>query len=391
MKTADYNLPFVRFVILAMLGSMVLSMACFADDGSTHSPGTPSPMWVTGYYLSDDTDKGRYPVSKIDFHAMTHMIDFCNFPGPDGTLDPQRTISPQQSAELIGPAHAAGCKVLVSLGTDDGLKYLHQDVSDAYRPVFVKTLVQFVMDRGYDGLDLDYEPIVDADVPNFVAFIQDLRSALDAAKPGLLLTVAAADQPAMYAKIQNSIDQINLMSYSESGLFQNFKSWYDSNLYGDQYSRMENFEPYPSCDQMVQDYINKGVNRSKIGLGIAFGGVVWTGVTCPRQSIKELKDQDVDDGDDYRDIMAKYYKASNYHWDPITHAAYLSFDGRKFADKKFIPYDDPRSCAEKVNYAETNGLGGVMMWEIGAGYRPDMPSGKQDEMLQAVKKAAGRN
>jgi chitinase len=53
----------------------------------------------------------------------------------------------------------------------------------------------------------------------------------------------------------------------------------------------------------------------------------------------------------------------------------------------FIPYDGDRDAAEKVAYAKQKGLGGVMLWEIGAGYRPNQPAGAQDLPLQAVKNA----
>jgi hypothetical protein len=40
-----------------------------------------------------------------------------------------------------------------------------------------------------------------------------------------------------------------------------------------------------------------------------------------------------------------------------------------------------------VSYARNQGLGGVMIWEIGQGYRATQPSGQRDPLLQAVKQA----
>ena len=328
-----------RHVRLLLLLTLIAAAVVSAGAGGCRADVSAArpPFWVTGYYLSDDTDKGRYPVSKIDFSAVTDIIDFCNFPGPAGTLDPARTIPPLESQEILVPAHAAGVKVLVSLGTDDGLVNIRPDIGDQYRAKFVATLVNFVISRGYDGLDLDYEPIVDSDVPNFTLFVQALRAALDAAKPGLLLTVAAADQPEMYAKIQGCFDQINLMTYSMSGPWSDYKSWYDSPLYPDPYDRMENYQPYPSIDSMVQDYINKGVSRSKLAIGVSFGGVVWTGVDGPRESIKGRTDVTANDGSDYRDIMNTYYTKSRYRWDPICRQSYLSIKGKSRAGDNLCP------------------------------------------------------
>ena len=285
------------------------------------------------------------------------------------------------------PAHAAGCKVIVGLASDDGLVNFRQDISDRYRSTFVAALVNFVIQRGYDGIDLDYEPIVDSDVPNFSLFVQALRAGLDAAKPGLLLTVAAADQPAMYAKIQNCFDQINLMTYDLSGKYHDFKSWYNSNLYGDPYERMLEYQPYPSIDDMVTQYLTAGVNRQKLAIGCAFYGYVWSGITGPKQDISGVKDSDINDGADYRYIMSTYYKKDRYHWDPVAHSAYLSIVGPTPAKSDFISYDDARACKEKVEYVKQNGLGGVMIWEIGAGYTPTIKHGPKDLLLQSIEQA----
>jgi chitinase len=378
-------LSVLNFSVIVALSYLIFN-AVPTDAQTPRTPGDVSP-WVTGYYLSGDNDSGRYPIDKIDFHALTDVIDFANFPGPGGTLDPARTISVQQSQEIIGPAHAAGCKVIVGLATDDGTKFIRQDITDQYRATFVNTLVQFVLDRGYDGIDIDYEPIIDSDVPNFTAFIQEIRAAMDAKKPGLLLTVAAADQPEMYANIQNCFDQINLMTYDLSGKYQDFKSWYNSNLYGDPYERMLNYQPYPSVDDMVTSYLTAGVSRSKLAIGVAFYGYVWTGISGPKQDISSITNSDINDGADYRTIMDTYYTKSRYHWDPIAYSAYLSIVAATPDKSIFVSYDDERACAEKVKYARENGLGGVMIWELGAGYRPTQKAGSQDTLLQAVRKA----
>ena len=53
----------------------------------------------------------------------------------------------------------------------------------------------------------------------------------------------------------------------------------------------------------------------------------------------------------------------------------------------FISYDDEHTCQAKVSYARNRRLGGVMIWEIGQGYRSTQPSGQRDPLLQAMKHA----
>ncbi len=52
---------------------------------------------------------------------------------------------------------------------------------------------------------------------------------------------------------------------------------------------MEHGKPYPSADQMVRDYVAAGIQPSKIVLGLAFYGYVWTGIDGPRESIATVK------------------------------------------------------------------------------------------------------
>ena len=90
----------------------------------------------------------------------------------------------------------------------------------------------------------------------------------------------------------------------------------------------------------------------------------------------------------YFDLMSTYFQSNLYHWDTSAQAAYLSLDNAGSINDKFISYDDEHACQAKVSYARNRRLGGVMIWELGQGYRPTQPSGQRDPLLQAVKQAA---
>src|SRR5205807_1165402 len=76
----------------------------------------PPPIWVTAYYAAWQT--GVLPPAKIDFTALTHLCHFSAFPRADGTLDTtiNGTLDRASAAALTQPAHAAGRKVLVTIG-----------------------------------------------------------------------------------------------------------------------------------------------------------------------------------------------------------------------------------------------------------------------------------
>lgn len=341
-------------------------------------------MWASAYYISGDADSGRLPVSQIDFSALTEIIHFALFPNADGTL--RQTITEHQSRELITAAHAAGCKVVVCMGEDND-DAMRSAASPVNRATLIKNLMQIVATRGYDGIDLDDEAVGDKDIVDYTALVTDLRAALDAYKPGLLLSAAVASEPKTFAALQGKFDQINLMAYDLSGKYENFRSWYNCSLYGDPTHVMEHGKPYPSASSMVRDYVAAGIQPSKIVLGLAFYGYVWTGIDSPRESIATVKQGDIDDGSDYAVVMDKYYSPSAYHWDSVAASPYLSFPSSDPKQRKFITYDDRRLTEMKIAYARQQGLGGVMIWELGAGYRKGQPDGQRDLLLQSVKQA----
>lgn len=153
--------------------------------------------WATAYYPVWHQQDGTFLPAKIDFTGFSHLIHFSVVPKADGTLDdapakPNSTITPAQSAAVIGLAHAAGRKVLLCVGGTATAPLFRPVLDDAVRPRFIASLVSMAVTRGYDGLDIDMEPITDADVPKCAAFIRELHTRMTAAQSGLLLTAATA-------------------------------------------------------------------------------------------------------------------------------------------------------------------------------------------------------
>ena len=373
------------FLLVFAVGLPCLSQGQAAPPVTAAARSRP---WISAYYLSGDDGSGRLPATAIDFSAITHLIHFGLFPNADGTLGPVSGVIPESDSKtVLALAHAAGCKVIVCMGSDEGGKNIRAALTDAVRPTLVHNLVQFVVSRGYDGLDLDDEALSDADVPTYAKFVPELRAALDAAKPDLLLTAAVGSRPALFAKLQGGFDQINLMTYDNSGPWPGHKTWYNASLYGAGSEMMNAKEDYPSVNETVKQYEAAGIPAAKLGIGVAFYGYIWSGVSGPKQSIVGLTDKDVNDGADYSLIMGTYYQPGRYHWDDQAKAPYLSINAPDPKDRKFISYDDTRLCALKIAYVKQQGLGGVIIWELGGGYRKNQWVGQRDPLLQAVKTA----
>lgn len=375
-RPAGLNFSTMRPFFLFLLPA-ILFLICVPPANAAQ------PIRIFAYYLSGNQD-GALPAQDVDYGAFWALIHFGINVNADGTVDTTSWgMTPDKSNQMISYCHGHGDKILVCLGTN-GVEKLREAISNQNRTDTVKNLVDFVVQRGYDGLDIDFEPLEDKDVPDFTQFVHELRKAMDAAKPGLLLTAAVASEPALFSNIQGDMDQINLMTYDNSGPWPGFKTWYNSSLYGGGDQKMADGSDYPSVDQMVTQFEQAGVKPSKLGIGFAFYGYVWSGATGPMQSIKDVK---VDDGVNYNDIMDQYYRPDRYHWDAQAEAPYLSIDAPAFLDRKFISYDDERLCALKVAYIRQKALAGGIIWELSGGYRANQPAGKRDVLLQAIKKA----
>ncbi len=50
-----------------------------------------------------------------------------------------------------------------------------------------------------------------------------------------------------------------------------------------------------------------------------------------------------------------------------------------------------RAASEKIKYARKKAIGGLIIWELGGGYRSDKPEDQRDLLLQAIKKELAKN
>ncbi len=366
-------------LVLPLLAALSLQAVAAAP---VKHPAKANPLWVSAYYAVWVQKAGTLTPSAIDYSAFSHLIHFAVVPAADGSVDTSKdNITPADSAAVLLPAHKAGRKVLLSVGGWLSAAAFRGAYSDAHRPVFVHNLVHLVTSRGYDGLDIDMEPLASSDAPGYEVFIQDLKTQMTAASPKLLLTAATAAQPEMFARLSAKFDQINLMTYDLAGPWTGFKTWHNSALYGNGKARMNPGQPFPSASGMVERFIAAGVPRRKLGIGAAFYGTVWTGADAPGQPISGVTMQT---GVPYAAILSTYYQPGRARWDPLAQASYLSIDGPA---KQFVSYDNEILCTKKVAYARAQGLGGVMVWELGSGYCPTLPAGKREPLLSAVKRA----
>jgi chitinase len=302
-------------------------------------------------------------------------------PLADGTLDTAGNgLTDAVAAELVQAAHAARRPVLVSIGGHNSQAAFEGAMSDVNRDAFVQNILSLVAAHGYDGVDLDMEPLGPADDANYANLVHALRARFGA---GTRLTAAANSEPVAFAALQPAIDEINLLSYDLSGPYAGWETWFDSPLYTAGHVFKSDGKPLPSCDRLVQSFVTAGVAPSKLNLGVHFYGAIWFGASGPNQSIAGVAFQSAS----YAQIADQYAATATYHWQADVEAPYLA--GHDAASNKdvFVSFDDVTLVQKKVDYVRAGGLGGLSVWELTGGHRPAQPAGRQDDLLDTLKSA----
>lgn len=348
-------------------------------------PPPPAGRWVSGYWVG--YQRGLYPEHTVDFSNLTHIFVGRIRPLADGSVvtnfDYDEVEGPAMARTLSTRAHQAGRKALLMLGGEGEHGGFVGAASSANRARFVANLLRVVDDLGYDGIDVDWEPIELADRAPLLALLDALR----AARPGLLLTVpvgwvnmnfAAEQADPWYAQLAQRVDQLNIMSYSMAGPW-GWEVWHHSAL-----TDHAGLRP-SSVSGSVQAYLAAGVPRAKLGVGIGAYGSCWHGTVLPRQQPGSVMMSFGDNSMSYANIMAQYHDAAYRVWDAAAQVPYLAFPTlRGPAGCGFVSYEDEQSVAAKGAYVRAQGLGGTIVWTIGQGHLPNAPAGSRDPLLRAA-------
>jgi chitinase len=238
--------------------------------------------------------------------------------------------------------------------------------SESGRRAFASSCVDFMLEHGFDGLDIDWEypvsgglsPGTAADKDNYTLLLQEVRAQLDLAGEGYLLTIAAPAGPSTIENMDlpdlaEPVDWINLMSYDLHGSW-DATTGHNAPLYA---------SDGLSVDAAVQTYLDAGVPAEKLTVGLPFYGRGFSGAEAMGESFSGLPWGTWESGVfDYEDLRDNYVGASGWErrWDAEAGVPWLV----NASEQVVISYDDAESIRGKVDYAAERGLRGVMAWEL---------------------------
>jgi chitinase len=322
---------------------------------------------VAGYYPM--WTRGTLPASAVRFDLLTHINHAFAWPLTNGSIDAYDTAT---DTALINRTHKAGRKILISMGgASESGGFAPMAADSAIRSTFIQNLVTYIISRGYDGVDLDWEgPSTAAEKANEVKLVREIRQAFQQTNPSLLLTMAVgvtnwSGQWHDFATLKQYVDWFNAMTYDFHGSWTSHAG-HNSPLY----APSNDYDG--SCDQGIA-YLNvtRGIPTSQLLLGLPYYGKRFTASALYGASTActDLA---------YADVATLINQGWTYVWDVTSQVPYLKAPANNY----IVTFDDSASLTIKCTYAKSKQLRGVMMWALGQD-----KIGSSQPLMEAVGKA----
>ncbi|MDU1891833.1 MAG: glycoside hydrolase family 18 protein [Dysgonomonas sp.] len=316
---------------------------------------------------------GLADVDKIKANEISH-INYAFVDVKDGkaflTNEATDTVNFRRLNEL--KQQNPELKILISIGGWAWSKNFSDAVlTSEGQKTFAKSAVDIMYKYNLDGVDIDWEyPAMPGDEGNvyrpedkenytlmFAALREELNAREKESDKKFLLTTAVGGfqkfvDSTYMDKAQQYLDYINIMTYDNQS---SEKAIHHTNLLPS-----DKYENSNSTSKAVDAYINAGVPKEKLVVGIAFYGRIYE---MKKGGEKGLADPIVKQiqGKGYTYIKDSLVNKNEYfrYWDDAAQAPYLY----NFYTGVFVTYDDEESVKAKCRYVKENGLAGVMFWE----------------------------
>ncbi len=366
-------------LIFLLIGTIMFlaALSCTQESSPQQGPDfvlkekakKPSPIQtklfrvVMGYYPT--WKRSEFSHLLIDFSKMTHLAQAFTKPDTNGNLVvDDNYLYP----ELIAAAHRHSVKVIMSIGGWDNCEgFPPTAASPEKRRRFITQVVDFCLQNGYDGVDLDWEFVSnDQEREDFSALVRELSAALKAQNPPLLLTMAAPSGPywgrwISYEALHPYFDYIGFMTYDYHG------SWSDHSGHNSPVYTCQN-DPCGSMDDTFTYALIREIPLEKLLLGVPFFGRSFNtdGLYKPSTRSEYFN---------YSDIQKLLASGWEYNWDSCSQVPFLLNPSKT----TLLSFDDIHSVLQKCRYVLDKGAAGVIIWEITG----DWHNGKS-ELLEVV-------
>ncbi|XP_046398637.1 probable chitinase 2 [Ischnura elegans] len=349
-------------------------------------------------------ERGSFSIEELEpaLDGCTHVV--YAFAGLNSTTNGLRSLDPFRDLEenygkgtyrrMTGlRRHYPHLKVTLAVGgwNEGSQNYSAMAATANTRALFVASALDFIHNYDFDGLDLDWEyPSQRGGKPedkkNFVALVRELKEAFKSR--GWILTSAfgaAKDKIDAAYDVQAlapHIDLFHLMCYDYHGSWDQ-KTGHNAPLHPPEQPRIP-LDEYFNVEYTVKHMLRLGAPPEKLVLGVPMYGRTFLlaneddgKVGSPAKPTGFQGRFTKEDGFmGYNELCLEFMPPKDDHSDGHDHDNHnMSLTWRKSYDEvaktpyavkgdHWLSYDDEASIKEKVKFAMSNGLGGIMIWSI---------------------------
>lgn len=211
-------------LLFLLLAPTFVTLVCVSGRAQTNVPNAHLPSsrpLLVGYLPAYKGTGVAAFVAGLDFTRMTHLnLAFGNPPKCDDICtiksDMNFSLSGQTDADIdaiVTAAHAAGLKVLLSIGGGGGDQRIIQFYNAGLSAPLIASLDRFLRTHKLDGVDVDIEDPSNMGAP-FAAFVSALTSTFHPENKLVTAAVAKYLQDSMPDSALHQFDFINVMNYS---------------------------------------------------------------------------------------------------------------------------------------------------------------------------------
>ena len=321
----------------------------------------------------------------------------------DGPLLDNGKLDEEPWPSFIAAAKAKKVRVIPTIMTGNG-EALHDILSDTKRRIALEDeITKTVKEKGFDGIDIDFEGKKAADKDNFSAFLKGLgerlngkwlmctiesRTPLDSRYYGTEVPPDAEIYANDLVAISRYCDRVRIMAYDQQGI--------DLKLGAQAASSSQLYAPVadPAWVEKVINLMTKSIAKDKIMIGIPTYGyeyavtayannqyvydILWTfnpgyatqmaqqyGVTPSRAAWGEMQLSHIKDG-----ASATSSPTTSMQYSALAAAAASSqfaTQGNTHIDFRYLVWPDAESIRQKIALAQKLGVRGVSIFKLDGG------------------------
>ena len=306
-------------------------------DMLTHEVIGYLPYWEYANYID------------LDYELLTQINYFSVELDPYGNVINNHNWN---NLYLVTYAHDRNVKVKLC-ATLFGQNELTILLSDSLnRQNAINNLLELVVNKNADGIDIDFELLPTSQRDNLVLFMQDLSTAFHNEMDDPIITMAT---PAV--DWNNAWDYDSLAQITDGLFIMGYNYFYSGSSTAGPVSPLGGY--FYDLDYTVNDYIQKTDSQlDKIILGLPYYGYDWPVVNDePNSSTNGLGVARV-----YSDAesMAQNF---GYVWNSQSHSPWFSYQDNLEWNQCW--YDDSLSLSHKYQFAINSDIAGVGIWALG--------------------------